>query len=150
MGIKGKEFKEGSQKFLQNVFGKKLQMGIEAKLPRKTYLDPEDEKLVYLGVKPKSKVKSKSADMMLLHEAFQYLVKRKSLQVRNIILVFILSVKYFSLQLFCRNKPNTVIMELVGVRFTIDEILSASNQTIVVTTNIVIYVILQIQTVYIT
>ena len=83
MGIKGKEFKEGSQKYLQNVFGKKLQMGIEAKLPKKPYLDPEEEKLVYLGVKPKTKLKSKSADMMLLHEAFQYLVKRKTLQVRK-------------------------------------------------------------------
>ena len=79
MGIKDKEFREGNSKSLQNAFGRRLLKG-----PAICY-DAENEKLLNLGLKPVKKLRrSKSSDMVLLHEAFQYLIKRKSLQVINV------------------------------------------------------------------
>ena len=82
MGIKDKEFREGNSKSLQNAFGRRLLKG-----PAICY-DAENEKLLNLGLKPVKKLRrSKSSDMVLLHEAFQYLIKRKSLQVSSMLIL---------------------------------------------------------------
>ena len=104
MGIKDKEFREGNSKSLQNAFGRRILKG-----PAICY-DAENEKLLNLGLKPVKKLRrSKSSDMVLLHEAFQYLIKRKSLQVINFNSFYI----FFYKNHICRNKHVRIIMALV-------------------------------------
>ena len=71
-----KEFREGDTKFLQKAFGRRAAGG------GSLITNSNEKKNFIFGLKPFHKVKrSKSSDMLLLHEAFQYLLKRKALQV---------------------------------------------------------------------
>ena len=80
LGIRDKEFREGNSKTLKEAFSKTLD---EALRPKKT------PSKVHLGYhqyqKQKEDVKrgkrAKSTELQLIHEAYQYLLKRKSFQV---------------------------------------------------------------------
>ena len=80
MGIKDKEFREGDTKFLQKAFGRRAAGG------GSIITNANEKKNFIFGLRPFHKVKrSKSSDMLLLHEAFQYLLKRKALQVGSVL-----------------------------------------------------------------
>ena len=86
MGIKDKEFREGDTKFLQKAFAYRAAGG------GSIITNANEKKNFIFGLK---KVKrSKSSDMLLLHEAFQFLLKRKSLQVGSIFDVPLFHIHY--------------------------------------------------------
>ena len=84
MGIKDKDFREGNSKTLKTAFGLKLDKIIKPQSlqnPQKYQLNP-----IFVWPKPNKYEKKgikriKSSELQQLHEAYQYLLKRKALQV---------------------------------------------------------------------
>lgn len=85
LGLKDKEFREGSNKTLKCAFAKKLEQTIRpnnSQHPKNSF----DYFTLRFNGGTTSKANNsckrpKSTDMQLMHEAFQYLLKRKALQV---------------------------------------------------------------------
>ena len=83
LGLKDKEFREGNFTTLKSAFACKFQQSL---LPNKktglkwAHFGPtgHDKNMT------KEKKRSKNHELVLLHEAFQYLVRRKSIQTQQI------------------------------------------------------------------
>ena len=91
LGIKDKEFREGTNKTLKNAFAKKFEQSIRPSPVKATskysfyYAKDYD-----IESKLQRGQKSKSTELQLMHEAYQYLLKRKALQVKRYLFIVIL------------------------------------------------------------
>ena len=69
MGIRDKEFREGNAKTLSEAVGKRLEHG-----------GGKSQQSHHTMEKVQRGKKTKRSEMVLIHEAYQYLLKRKALQ----------------------------------------------------------------------